>query len=201
MTNYQAPHSGAFFCSLESAPMNRTLLVVLAAALAPLSGCNRSVDRLEVGRFIDRADDAARKRYAPEICELRGENFTMKRRFQPLGQPAAEEIEIGRKLFCREAGTFSRIRQYKLERKSLDIEIAPDRKTAKVIAEYVETLPFYEPGMMPSTPDDFREFQIIETRDESVVGIEGGDLVFLSTDSDSRQTEFVLKSKLDLPYD
>ena len=34
---------------------------------------------------------------------------------------------------------------------------------------------------MPVTPDDFREFEIVESVDESVVGIEDGDLVFLST--------------------
>jgi hypothetical protein len=182
--------------------MYRTLLAIsLLALLAPLTGCNRSLDRVEVGEFIDRADEAARKRYAPQICELRGENFTMKRRFQTLDNSPSEEIEIGRKLFCREAGSFARIRQYKLERKSIDIELAPDRKTAKVIAEYVETLPYYEPGMMPATPDDFREFQIIESRDESVVGIEGGDLVFLSSNVDSVQTEFLLKSQISLPYD
>ncbi len=33
-------------------------------------------------------------------------------------------------------------------------------------------MPYYEPDMMPATPDDFRECQIVETRDESVVGIE-----------------------------
>ena len=178
-----------------------TLLLMLLGSLATLSGCNRSLDRIEVGEFIDRADDAARKRYAPAICELRGENFTMKRRFQALDAAQPEEIKIGRKLFCREAGSFARIRQYKLERKSLDIELARDRKTATVIAEYVETLPYYEPGMMPATPDDFRDFQIIETRDKSVVGIESGNPVFLSADAESRQTELVPKSQLVLPYD
>ena len=54
---------------------------------------------------------------------------------------------------------------------------------------------------MPSTPDDFRDFQVIESRDESVVGIERGNLVFLSADTDSTQTQFVAKSQLDLPYD
>lgn len=178
--------------------MRTTLLALLSLAL--LSGCNRSLDRIEVEQFVDRADDAARKRYAPEICELRGENFTMKRRFHSLEESEPQEIEIGRKLFCREAGSFSRVRQYRLERKSLAIELAPDRKTAKVIAEYVETLPHYEAGMVPATPDDFRRFQIIESRDESVVGIENGKLVFLSTEADSSQTEVVAKDSLSLPY-
>jgi hypothetical protein len=61
-------------------------------------------------------------------------------------------------------------------------------------------LPYYAPDIMPATPDDFREFQVVETRDESVVGFEGGDLKFLSSDSDSSQT-LVAKSTVTLPYD
>ena len=51
------------------------------------------------------------------------------------------------------------MRQYRLERKSIDIDVAADRKTARVTADYVETMPYYEPDAMPATPDDFREFQ------------------------------------------
>jgi len=174
---------------------------MLLALLAPLAGCKRSLNPIEVREFIDRADEAARKRYAPEICEMRGETFTLKRTFHPLDNSPPEKMEIGRKLFCREAGSFSRIRQYKLERTFLDIIVAPDRKTAKVNAKYVETLPYYEAGMIPATPDDFREFQIIESSDESVVGIESGEIVFLSSNADSVQTEFIEKGKLQLPYD
>jgi hypothetical protein len=61
-------------------------------------------------------------------------------------------------------------------------------------------MPYYEPDIMPATPDDFREWQIVETRDESVVGIESGDLVFLSTRSDSVQT-LAAKREISLPYD
>ena len=51
---------------------------------------------------------------------------------------------------------------------------------------------------MPATPDDFREFQVLETRDESVVGIEGGDLVFLRTDSDTTQS-LIDKNSIRIP--
>ena len=60
-------------------------------------------------------------------------------------------------------------------------------------------MPYYEPDVMPVTPDDFREFQILETRDESVVGIEGGDIVFLSTDADIHQS-LVPKGSLQIPF-
>jgi hypothetical protein len=176
-------------------------IAILLALCTPLTACKRNLDQHEVREFIDHADDTARKRFAPEICGLRGKSFKLHLKFQgyePRMPPAQMDIE--RKLFCVEAGKFSRLRQYRLERKSMNIDLAADRKTARVSAEYVETLPYYEPDTMPSTPDDFRQFQVIETRDESVVGIEDGDLVFLSTDSDSRQS-LVGKNQVSLPYD
>ncbi|HET9862689.1 MAG TPA: hypothetical protein VFP37_04550 [Steroidobacteraceae bacterium] len=104
-----------------------------------------------------------------------------------------------RKLYCRQAGEFARLRQYRLQRTSLDIDVASDRRTATVTAGYVETMPFYEYGP-PSTPDDFRRFQVVSSTDVSVVGIEDGDLVFLSTTSDSHQT-LIGKNEVDIPYE
>ena len=177
------------------------LLTTLLVLCVPLTACQRSLDETDVRVFIDKADNAARKRFAPEICELRARNFTLHLTFQghePRFEPT--EVEMDRALFCKQAGTFSRIRQYRLERKSIEVDVAADRKTARVSADYVETLPYYEPDIMPATPDDFREFQVVETHDESVVGIEGGDLVFLSTESTSSR-ELVSKGSISLPYD
>jgi hypothetical protein len=53
---------------------------------------------------------------------------------------------------------------------------------------------------MYATPDDFREWQVLEVRDESVIGVESGDIVFLSTDSDVKQ-KLVPKGEIKLPYD
>jgi len=44
------------------------------------------------------------------------------------------------------------------------------------------------------------EFQVVEILDESMVGIEDGDLVFLSTRSEAHQT-LVSKKSVDIPYD
>jgi hypothetical protein len=177
------------------------LSAILLVLCAPLAGCKRSLDDADVREFVDKADNAARKRFAPEICELRGKDFKLHLKFQGY-EPRLEptELEMNRKLFCKQAGSFSRLRQYLLERKSIDIEVAADRKTALVKAEYVETIPYYEPGTMPVTPDDFHEWQIVETHDESVVGIEDGDLVFLSSDSESNQS-LTPKHEISLPYD
>jgi len=179
-------------------PVPFLLALMLPLALA---GCKRSLDEQDVREFIDLADNAARKRYAPEICELRGENFTLDLEFQSIDDVPPSEMTIDRKLFCREAGRFARLRQYRLERRSLEIDVAADAKTAKVTAEYIETLPYYEEDRIPVTPDDFRDFVVVESHDESVVGIEGGSLVFLSADVEATQTELIPKSKLDLPYD
>ena len=174
---------------------------MLLALCLPLAACKKEVTRQQVAEFIDKADNAARKRFAPEICELRGKDFKMKMKFQ--GHEASmppTEMEIGRKLYCANAGTHSRLRQYRLERKSMDIDISTDRRTARVTADYVETSPYYDPDIRPATPDDFRFFQVVESRDESVVGLEDGDLRFLSTEADAHQS-LIGKGTVDLPYD
>jgi hypothetical protein len=177
------------------------LLTTLLVLCIPLTACHRRLDEKDVRAFIDQADNAARKRFAPEICELRGKTFTLHLTFQGHEQRLEPtQVDMDRALFCKQAGTFSRIRQYKLERKSMEVNVAADRKTARVTADYVETLPYYEPDIMPATPDDFREFQVVDTHDESVIGIEGGDLVFLSTESNSSQA-LVSKGSISLPYD
>jgi hypothetical protein len=181
--------------------MRIIIAAVLLALCLPLTACKKELTRQEVAEFIDKADNAARKRFAPEICELRGKDFKMKLQFQgyePRMQPT--EMEFGRKLFCTNAGSFSRLRQYRLERKSIDIDIATDRSSARVTADYLETLPYYEPGTMPSTPDDFDQFQVLESRDDSIVGVEDGDLVFLSTEVDQHQS-LIPKSSVKIPYD
>lgn len=174
--------------------------VMLLAALAALAGCSREVTRQQVAEFIDQADDAARKRFAPEICELRGKTFTLRSTVH-LEEKNSEpvELEMSRKLYCQQAGQHSRLRQYLLERKSMDIDIATDRRTATVKSTYVETLPFYESWRRPATPDDFQFFQVLESENESVVGIEDGDVVFLSTVVVSTQT-LIGKNSLQLPY-
>lgn len=179
--------------------MRNHLVTGLLILCAALSGCGK-LDERHVREFVDQADEAARKRFAPEICSLRGENFTLHQKVQVEDErvPPAE-LDLGRKLYCAEAGKFSRIRQHQLERKLLEVDLAPDRKTARVTAEYVETLPYYPPDTIPKSPDDFWEFQVLDTREESVVGIESGDIVFLSTNADIHQ-KVVPRTSLDIPF-
>jgi hypothetical protein len=173
---------------------------MLLVACALLGGCAREVTRQQVAEFIDMADAAARKRFAPEICELRARDFRIQTTFQGYEGRESTGMEMTRKLYCQQAGQFSRLRQYRLERKTMTIDVATDRKTATVVAEYVETMPYYEPNTSSATPDDFRDFQVVESTDESVVGLEDGDLKFLSTRSDSRQS-LIPKGSVQIPYD
>src|SRR5688572_189969 len=179
--------------------MHRRLPIMLLVLCVPLAACSGKLDERDVREFIDLADEAARKRYAPEICGLRGKNFVLRLKFQcdDQRQPPSE-LEINRTTFCVEAGKFSFHRHYQLERKSLDVDLAADRKTARVTAEYVETMAYFEPDRIPASPFDFTEFQVLNTRDESIVGIESGDIVFLNTDADVHQT-LVPKKSIEVP--
>jgi hypothetical protein len=142
--------------------MPRYLAAVSLLGVLLLAACSRELDRVQVAEFIDRADQAARKRYAPDICALRGKDFESHLVFHAHDADEPTELDMTRKLFCREAGSFSHLRQYQLERKSMSIQLARDRKTAIVTAEYLETLPFYEPDRRAVTPDDFMDFQVVE---------------------------------------
>src|SRR5262245_12526199 len=93
-------------------------LTMLLAACGVLAGCSKEVTRQQVAEFVDKADDAARKRFAPEICELRGKNFKLHLVFHGYEEREPTEMDITRKLYCQQAGSFSRLRQYRLERKS-----------------------------------------------------------------------------------
>lgn len=176
-------------------------IAILLALLASLTGCKRSLDSFDVREFVDHADDAARKRFAPEICKLRGETFTLEMQYTGIESRTPNDLTLDRKLYCREAGKFAMLRQYKLERESIYIDVSDDKKTAKVVAEYIETRPYYPPDFMPATPDDFRDMVIVKSHDESVVGIESGDLVFLSAKVSAQETRLVPKGELNLPYD
>jgi hypothetical protein len=167
--------------------MRRSFVICLLVACAPLAGCGKLKER-DVREFIDRADATARTLYAPHICKLRGKDFALHMKFQADdARLPPSELDIGRKTFCAEAAKNSWLRNYKLDRTSLEIELAADRKTARVTAEYEETLPYFEPDVRPASPFDFRQYQVLTTRDDSVVGIESGDVVFLSTSADVQQ--------------
>jgi hypothetical protein len=175
-------------------------IAMLLGLCGSLGACGK-LDKDDVREFVDSADATARKRFAPEICKLRGKDFTLHLKFQ--GEDAQlppAELDLDRKMFCVEAGKFARLRQYRLERKSLEIDLAADRKTARVSAKYTETVPYYPPDTTPRTPDDFNQWSVRESRDESVVGIESGDMVFLRTDADVRES-LAWKDTITLPYD
>lgn len=181
-------------------PTARWTVATLLAVASLLTGCGASLDDASVREFIDVADAAARKRYAPEICKLRAKGFTQELSYLALHAREPAESTIGRALWCKEAGDFARLYQYQLERTSLDIEVAADQKSARVVAGYKEIYPRYEAGSMYATPDNFENFIVVESRDESTVGFEDGDLVFLNARVEARETETIPKGQFNLPY-
>jgi hypothetical protein len=177
------------------------MLAMLAVSLTAIAGCGpRALTQENVTEFIDHADATARKRFAPEICELRGANFTLKMTFLAANAESPESSEISRKLYCAQAGQFAKLRQYVLERKSLSIDIAPDGQTATVRADYLEKLPYYPEDTFPSTPDDYDEVQILDSTSTSTIAIENGSIVFWETAADIEQS-LVPKHTMKLPYD
>jgi hypothetical protein len=178
------------------------LFLLAIALIAPLTGCGRrSLDEAAVLEFIDTADVAARKRFAPDICELRAESFELTQRINYVDDylPPAESL-LGKKLYCREAGKFSTLRQYSLVRDSIEISVAGDGQTATVTATYTEKMPFYEEGIPAGAGlDMYTQMQVGESDTVSEVGIEDGELRFLSTEVDTT-IELVPKSEEPLPY-
>jgi hypothetical protein len=180
---------------------HRAAAVIAALMLsAGLTACSpQALTEENVTAFVDRADDAARKRFAPEICELRGKNFVLRRKLEAARTYESGDAEISRKLYCDSLRSFSRLYQYVLERKSLKIQIAPGAQMARIEAEYVQKLPYYQDSVIPASPDNYYEVQILESSEVSAVAIEDGKIVFVSTDANVRQT-LVPKHELPLPY-
>ncbi len=177
-------------------------VLLLTALIVPLTGCGRrSLDEAAALEFIDTADAAARKRFAPDICELRAASFELTQRISYVEDflPPAESL-LGKKLYCLEAGKFARLRQYSLVRDSIEISVAADGQTAIVTATYTEKMPFYEEGIPPGAGLDlYTQMQVGESETVSEIGIEDGELRFLSTEVDTT-IELVPKSEEPLPY-
>lgn len=183
----------------------RADVVVLLAAAALLGGCGRSrLDEAAVTGFVDASDEAMRARRAPDICELHAEDFVLTRRYLIVepdwGMTEPEEAKLGKRLFCRSLASFARIRQYSRERTELEIDIAADGRTAEVHARYVDTMPFYEEGVPATMLDAFTDMQVMEIEANSVVGLEDGEIRWLSSEHDIEAT-LVPKAEAPLPYD
>jgi hypothetical protein len=180
-------------------PIDAAKLVLVLIVSGSTSACGvRSLDTESVRAFVDLADNAARKRFAPEICALRARDFRMHQTFYASGMPQPAKLTLDKALYCKSAGDFSKLQQYELERKSIKIEIAADRKTARVEARYIEKKPFYG-DYQPAFADDYTDVEVLDSTDWSNIGIEDGDIVFRETRAEIRQT-LVPRTELHLPY-
>jgi hypothetical protein len=175
------------------------LLVVMAIASLTAGCARRGLDTQAVESFVNQADDAARKRFALEICALRARDFHEHVVVHNPDSAQVTELSADRKTYCRDAQSFSHLPRYVLERKSLQVDLAADRRSARVTAEYIEKLPFYR-HRPASGPDDYMEVQIHRSHETSVVGLEDGRPVFKSTDVDV-SWKLVPRSEMPLPAD
>jgi hypothetical protein len=133
------------------------------------------------------------------VCALQGQDFHEHLIFHGAETSTATEMTLDRRMYCAQEGRFSRIRQYQLVRRSLDIQLADDLRTAGVDVQYTEELPYYE---FPNpSPDFYQRLQFIDTRAHYVVGREHGRLVFLSAELEATQRLVARNSVPALPYD
>ena len=129
-------------------------------------------------------------------CAARISRCTSPSRATSRGYPPSN-IEMDRKLFCKEAGRFSRLRQYRLERKSIDIELRKDRRTADGQGGIRRNNAVLRAGHHAG---DARRFPRVADRRNATSrssASKSGDLVFLSTEE-----RIILVSRtLDIRYD
>jgi hypothetical protein len=174
--------------------------VQLLAWAGALAGCGSpTLQTHQVQAFIDAADAAERRRYAPDVCALQGQDFHEHVIFHGAETSGPTEVTLDRKLFCAQEGRFSHLRQYQLVRHSVDIQLADDLRTAGVDAQYTEEMPYYE-YRVPSL-DYYQRLQIIDSHTHYVVGREHGRLVFLAAEIESTQRLVPRNSVPALPYD
>lgn len=172
-------------------------LLIWAGALA---GCGSpTLQSRQVQAFIDADDAAERKRYAPDVCALQGQDFHEHVIFHGAETSTPSELTLDRKLFCAQEAKFSQVRQYQLIRHSLEIQLAADLRTADVDAQYTEEMPYYEYKQFG--PDFYQRLQFIDSHTHYVVGREHGKLVFLSAEIESTQRLVPRNSVPALPYD
>ncbi len=188
-------------CMTTRNSSRRLALAIAFGTLLLATGCGtRKLSTEQVQKFVDAADASARKRFAPEICETRAENFQLNQKYLVDGRGGEpHEVHMGKTLFCKQLAGMSRLYQYVLERGPLTITLGADRRTATVEADYVEKMPYYEEGTIVASPDIYEDVQVVESHDRSVVGIEDGKLKFLSTDADI-YVRLVPKHDMPLPY-
>ncbi len=179
------------------------LLATLGSLLLGACG-TRSLSDEKVQEFLRAADDAARSQFAPNICKLRATNFEWTQRMRYDGNAvypntSTPEVHMSKKLFCAQAASMAKRRQYVLERSDVSVSLASDARTAIVDSRSLEKSPYYEDGIPAGSPDIYNDVQIVASKDHSIVGIDGGEIVFLSTELNST-VRLVPKQDEPLPY-
>lgn len=170
----------------------RKILVILVAALLwyfMMGKKSAELTEASVREFIDKADEAARKRWPDEICALRSKDFVLISHVEDKdGGFIRPSKKINKREFCKAIRTLPMLHNYRLTRESLAIQLSLDGQSAEVKAHYSERTPDYE-GALPveigKAPDNYDIVQEVESDDVSVVVLEDGKLRIKSTESHS----------------
>jgi len=190
--------------------------VLLGTVLLVLAGCTKELNEKNVREFVDDADHAYLAGHAADICAMRSDDFKFtgtlfklaegrvvknlqeamavdSERQQGGDRLASQIVTLDAKDYCRMAiEQRASYRLVTLRRSDLQIELAPDKKSATVRAHYVETMGEHAYGDSSLSAQDQVEHQVgtlqTETDEVSVVTQNrDGDFVFSSTHATSKQ--------------
>ena len=82
--------------------------LIFGFAVGGLTGCGTSELTPEnVLAFVDEADEAARERFGPDICELRGRNFVSRTVIYAARKTYPETVTTDRKAYCMAVASLS----------------------------------------------------------------------------------------------
>jgi hypothetical protein len=195
-------------------------LVSAVALVLALGGCSRTLSESKVRKFVDEADRAFIEGDSIKMCDVRAKDYVQTDTEFMLAeghivnsQAEAEAIEaersangqrltgkdvkLGQRELCVLAYQGRRdFGKVEMTRTSIQIELSPDGKSAVVKAHYSMLVPLFaqrDSGVFDGARAQHVGTKQMETDDESVVVVEGGDILFKSTRSVSRSFQIPKK--------
>lgn len=187
-----------------------TGLLILAAGL---SGCSKKLTETSVLAFVDEADRAFIEGDSNKMCDVRSKSYVQTDTEFLLAEGqivnsleeaeaveaersaggtrlTGKDVQLTQKQICMmaywEGRDFTKV---EMERTSIQIEVAPDGKSAVVKSHYSMQVPLYQERTTEVFGGARRQHtgtKQMETEDESVVVVEHGDILFKSTRSVSK---------------
>jgi hypothetical protein len=185
-----------------------------------LSACSKTLTEKSVLAFVDAADQAFVDGDSNKMCDAKSKNYVQTdtefelaegqivnslaeaeaieaERSADGARLTGKDVQINKKQLCMiavwEGRDFTKV---DMERTSIQIEVAPDGKSAVVKSHYSMQVPLFQQRATEVYGGARRQHtgtKQMETEDESVVVIEDGDIVFKSTRSVSKSFQIPKK--------